>query len=226
MYHPEETDTVLADRVVAATDAAHTGAAFLDLIDDQPTGVSLTALGAEVVRFGIDRYGSVDAALDAFAEWHRTRSRFYDEAPEWGLLTRRIVWAYPATKLLVESLQAMHAEGITAPSLVDLVAWLHEGYPTFTVELFLRGTDDVRSRVLNKDGELRMSELTDGRCYHSPTVFQLKTMLYHAGLLTERGAEPSPRSNVRQVAASASTRLAFRTSVTVSPVIALNARVE
>ena len=27
--------------------------------------------------------------------------------------------------------------------------------------------------------------------YHSPTVFQLKAMLYHAGILTERGSEPS-----------------------------------
>jgi hypothetical protein len=35
--------------------------------------------------------------------------------------------------------------------------------------------------------------------YHSPTVFQLKAILYHAGILTERGAEPSnldPESDV------------------------------
>jgi len=35
-----------------------------------------------------------------------------------------------------------------------------------------------------------VSELADGNVYHSPTVFQLKAMLYHAGVLTERGAEP------------------------------------
>jgi len=33
--------------------------------------------------------------------------------------------------------------------------------------------------------------LQDGASYHSPTVFQLKAMLYHAGILTERGSEPS-----------------------------------
>jgi hypothetical protein len=27
--------------------------------------------------------------------------------------------------------------------------------------------------------------------YHAPTVFQLKAMLYHVGLLTERGSEPN-----------------------------------
>jgi hypothetical protein len=26
--------------------------------------------------------------------------------------------------------------------------------------------------------------------YHAPTVFQLKAMLYHAGIPTERGREP------------------------------------
>jgi hypothetical protein len=62
---------------------------------------------------------------------------------------------------------------------------------TFTVELFLRGTDAVRSRVLTADGDLRDAELTDGNVYHSPTVFQLKTILYHAGFLDSRGSEPS-----------------------------------
>jgi hypothetical protein len=74
---------------------------------------------------------------------------------------------------------------------VDLVEWLHRHHPTFTIELFLRGTDDVRSRVLTEDGDLRSAELTDGNVYHSPTVFQLKAMLYHAGIVESRGREPS-----------------------------------
>jgi hypothetical protein len=44
--------------------------------------------------------------------------------------------------------------------------------------------------VLSDDGELRVAELADGDVFHSPTVFQLKTILYHAGLLTDRGREP------------------------------------
>ncbi len=44
--------------------------------------------------------------------------------------------------------------------------------------------------MLTDDGELRRDELRDGDVYHSPTVFQLKAMLYHAGILTERGSEP------------------------------------
>jgi hypothetical protein len=93
--------------------------------------------------------------------------------------------------LLVEELQQMHHDDIPEPTLVDLVEWLHVHHPTFTVELFLRGDDDVRERALTSDGRLRPSVLTTGAVYHSPTVFQLKAMLYHAGILTERGSEPS-----------------------------------
>lgn len=130
-------------------------------------------------------------AIDRIKASKRSRQRFSEEAPEWGLLTRRIVFAYPATQLLVEELQGMHDEDIREPSLVDLVEYLHVLHPSFTVELFLRGTDDVRSRVLTPDGDLLVEEFDDGDVYHAPTVFQLKAMLYHAGILTERGAEPT-----------------------------------
>ena len=190
LSHPGETEAVLADRVVAATDDARRGAAFLDLVAETPTGPELTSLGREVVRFALERYGSVDAALDAFGDWKGSRERFTDLAPAWGHLTRRVVWAYPATRLLVAELQTMHEDGIRAPSLVDLVEWLHVQHPTFTVELFVRGTDDARSRVLDVEGRLDATALRDGSVYHSPTVFQMKAMCYHAGILTERGAEP------------------------------------
>ncbi|WP_331236497.1 hypothetical protein [Natronorarus salvus] len=191
LAHREDTAEVLADRVVRATDGARRGAAFLGLIEERFDRTTLTPLGEEVVRFALSRYDSIDEALGAFEDWKRSRARFCDLAPEWGLLTRRVVWEYPATPLLVGELQAMHGDGIPAPSLVTVVRWLHEQSPTFAVELFLRGSDDVRRRVLDRDGSLRTGELAEGSVYHSPTVFQLKAVFYHAGILTERGAEPS-----------------------------------
>jgi hypothetical protein len=198
--HPEPTDTIAAERVVGAVDGARSGATFLNLLDERPDGaVRLTPLGREVVRFGQREYGSVDAALDTFADWKRSRKRFCDVAPRWAQLARRVVFDYPATELLVEEIQRMHEDGHDAPTLPELVERLHRLHPSFTVELFVRGGDDVRSRVLDPDGELRSDTLSDASIYHSPTVFQLKAMLFHAGFLTERGAEPSnldPRSDV------------------------------
>ncbi|SEW15143.1 hypothetical protein [Natrinema salifodinae] len=176
-------------KVVGAVTDARRGAAFLGLIEDDVT-VELTALGEEVVRFAKSRYGSAEAALAEFENWYRSRKRFVDLAPEWGQLARRVVFDYRATELLVRELQHMYADGIAEPSLVDLVTYLHELHPSFTVELFVRGDDGVRSRVLTEDGDLRRSELEDGSVYHSPTVFQLKAMLYHTGILTDRGTEP------------------------------------
>ncbi|WP_408956895.1 hypothetical protein [Natrinema sp. 74] len=190
-YADGETAALLSEyKVVSAVDDARQGAAFLGLIEDGPRGVDLTGLGREVVRFARSRYGSVTGALEEFESWYRSPKRFVDLAPAWGQLARRVICAYPATELLVTELQAMHDDDIAEPSLVDLVVYLHELHPSFTVELFVRGDDGIRSRVLTDDGDLRHSALEDGSVYHSPTVFQLKAMLYHTGLLTDRGSEP------------------------------------
>lgn len=197
--HQEDTERLLEERVVRAVEDAKRGASFLDLITEQPHGVELTPLGREVVRFAHREYGSVDGALDVFDEWKRSRERFCTLAPKWGMLTRRVLWAYPATQLLVEELQHLHEDGISEPSLVDFVTYLRELHPTFTIELFVRSTDHARRHVLDTDGELRPAALTDGEVYHSPTVFQLKAMLFHAGVLTERGTEPSNLDPERDV---------------------------
>jgi len=202
IYHYDDTTTVLSEFVVRAVDDARRGAAFLGLIDECPNHVALTPLGKEVIRFARQKYRTVDAALREFENWQGSRKRFCDVAPDWGLVTRRVVWTYPATQLFVEELQTMHEDGIREPSLVDLVEWLHVQHPTFTIELFLRGSDEVRSRVLDEEGQIQPAELTDGTIFHSPTVFQLKAMLYHSGILTERGAEPhrlDPTTDVWQL---------------------------
>ena len=191
VYHSEPTEQLLEERVVRAVQAAQRGAVFLGLVADRPNGIRLTPLGQEVVRFALREYGSVDAALDAFDDWKRSRQRFCDLAPCWGLLTRRVVFEYPATRSLVQAIQSLHADGTDEPTLPQLVDHLHARQPSFAVELFVRGDEETRRRVLTADGELRVDELRDGGVFHSPTVFQLKAMLYHAGILTDRGAEPS-----------------------------------
>ena len=186
-----DTRNLVAEHVVGAVDDAVRGAEFLGLVTDSSDRIELTSLGEEVARFASRHYPSVDDALRAFEGWKRSRTRFIDEEPLWGELTRRVVFAYPATELLVTELQQRRDDLNDPPTLVDLVEWLHAHHPTFAVELFIRGDENVRERVLTGDGELRRSELEAGSVYHSPTVFQLKAMLYHAGILTERGAEPS-----------------------------------
>ncbi|WP_332900069.1 hypothetical protein [Haladaptatus sp. CMSO5] len=186
-----EVEQTLSRYVVRETNSARRGALFLGLVDDDLGRETLTPLGHEVVRFAQETCGSVEAALERFEHWKGTQSRFYTDAPRWGQLARRVVFAYPATQLLVTELQQLHEWNTPEPTLIDLVTTLYEQHPTFTVELFIRGTASARSAVLNEDGELVREALTDGNVYHSPTVFQLKAMLYHVGLLAERGKEPN-----------------------------------
>ena len=188
--HSEPTRDVLAERVVRAVNDAIRGAVFLGLVENDRDQPRLTELGREVVRFAQGREG-VDAALDQFDGWKRSRARFVDLAPAWGQLTRRIVFEYPATRLVVTELQTLYEDGHPTPSLVEFVEYLHAVHPTFTVELFLRGDEQVRERALTAEGRLRTDVLRDGNAYHAPTVFQLKAIYYHAGILTSRGAEPS-----------------------------------
>ena len=190
-YHTDETAALIDTHVVSAVDGAIQGAVFLGLVVEAGSEFHLTTLGQEVVRFALREYGSVETALQQFETWKRSRKRFTEIAPRWGQLTRRIVFDYPATELLVTELQQMHDDGLASPTLSTLVQWLHTQHPTFTIELFVRGDEGIRERVLTEDGELREGELSDGNIYHSPTVFQLKAMLYHAGILTQRGSEPS-----------------------------------
>ncbi|ELZ12014.1 hypothetical protein C479_06197 [Halovivax asiaticus JCM 14624] len=190
-YADGDTATLQAKHVVGEVDGSRQGAEFLGLVHERDGHIELTTLGQEVVRFAKSNYETVEAALREFENWQRSRKRFIDDEPLWGQLARRIVFEYKATTLLVSILQELHEIGNSCPSLVELVTYLHGTHSTFAVELFIKGDEDVRSRVLDEDGELQTSELADGNVYHSPTVFQLKAMLYHAGIVTERGKEPN-----------------------------------
>ena len=189
-YHPESTDEVLSRHVVDAVDSARRGAEFLGLVSSTPHGTELTNLGRELVRLAIDLEGSLEEALRRFEGWQRSRQRLVDVAGEWGTLARWVVYEYPATELLVEELQRLHQAGHEEPTLRELVLAIHEEHPAFAVELFIRGTDSARQVVFREDDSLDPDALSRGDVYAAPTTFQLKAMLYHAGILSERGAEP------------------------------------
>lgn len=188
--HSESTRALIEEYVVKAPKAARDGAAFLGLVDKTPNEDQLTALGKEVVRFALSKYENVRIALQEFETWKRSRKRFIDIAPAWGQLTRWIVFSYPATTLLVEELQRLHEGGHGSSTLRQLVIHLYQQHPSFTIELFIRDDENARERVFATEDSLDRAVLTDGSVYQSSTTFQLKAILFHAGILTERGAEP------------------------------------
>lgn len=191
VYHPEPTEETVKEYVVGAVPDARKGAGFLGLVDSTGASKRLTPLGKEVVRFAVSEHGEVESALEEFDGWRGSRKRFTKVAPKWGLVARRVIFEYPATELIVEELQSLHEQGVHEPTLREFVLHLFDSHPSFAVELFVSSRDEKRERVFASDDELDPDVLENGEVYQPSTTFQLKAMMYHTGILTETGAEPS-----------------------------------
>ena len=51
--------------------------------------------------------------------------------------------------------------------------------------------DEKRERVFTVNDELDPDVLENGEVYQPSTTFQLKAMMFHVGILTDKGREPS-----------------------------------
>lgn len=191
VHSSANTEEAVEEYVVGAVSDAKKGAEFLGLIDTTGSSETLTSLGKEVIRFAVSKHGSVDIALENFADWKRSRKRFTEVAPQWGLVSRRVVFEYPATELIVEELQRIHDRGNIEPSLKEFVLNLYDNHPSFAVELFISNKEEKRGRVFQDDDTLDAKALESGSVYQPSTTFQLKAMMYHTGILTDTGKEPS-----------------------------------
>ena len=182
-----ETDALYADNVIKAISGGRRGAILLHLVDEQPTGDSLTHLGAEVVRFAQERHGSVMAALATFNEWKRRQTRFTELAPRWAQLARSIVIQYEPTRLIVESLERLHQDGTQDATLADVAREATRINQPLAVEVFF--TQHRRGDVLTAEGAIDQSVLSDPTVYKSGIHFQFKYQLYHLGILTTGGTD-------------------------------------
>ena len=191
VHHPEPTEEAVEEYVVGAVPDARKGAEFLGLVDSTGGNETLTLVGKEVVRFAVSEHGDVESALREFKEWHGKRKRFTKLSPKWGLVARRVIFEYPATELIVEELQSLHEQGVSKPTLREFVLNLFESHPSFAVELFMSTKDEKRERVFTVNDELDPDVLENGEVYQPSTTFQLKAMMFHVGILTDKGREPS-----------------------------------
>ena len=182
-----DTETVYADNVINAISGGRRGAILLGLVDDQPTGDSLTHLGAEVVRFARQQYGSITAALAEFDTWTGRSTRFTELAPQWAQLARSVAIQYEPTRLIITALERLHENGVREASLADVALEATRINQPLAVEVFF--TQDRRDEVLTADGDITESVLTDSTVYKSGIHFQFKYQLYHLGILTTGGTD-------------------------------------
>jgi hypothetical protein len=112
-----------------------------------------------------------------------------DRHEGWGEFTRSILFQYPATGFVVETIEEATpatndpADASVGPTLPELVQALYEKRPAYTVELFIRQESGARERILDQDETLSTAALASTDVYQSTTVYQYKMMLRHAGVL-------------------------------------------
>ncbi|MFC7009380.1 hypothetical protein [Halalkalicoccus salilacus] len=182
-----DTHDIYSEYVINSVSGGRRGAILLGLVDNDPTGEVLTHLGAEVVRFAYDHYGTIGGALEEFASWKGRSTPFTELAPRWAQLARSVAIQYDPTQLIVEALERLHQRGIQPATIDDVLTEACRINQPLAVEVFV--TQDRRDDVLAADGDINGSMLTDPTVYKSGIHFQFKFQLYHIGLLTAGGTD-------------------------------------
>ncbi|MFD1684823.1 hypothetical protein [Halobellus litoreus] len=182
----DDPDAVYEEHVIRLAGDGRRGAILLGLVEG--SGVDrLTHLGREVVRFARTECGSVESALARFDSWTGRSTRFTELAPRWAQLARSVTMGYEPTRLVVEALERLHADGVRPATLPEVAATACEINRPLAVEVFF--TEGGRDAVLRRDGTLREAALDDPSVYKSGIHFQYKAQLYHVGLVTDRGTD-------------------------------------
>ena len=181
------TACTLLDELINAISGGRRGAILLGLVDDQPTGDSLTHLGAEIVRFARQQHGTVMAALTEFDTWTGRSTRFTELAPQWAQLARSVAIQYEPTQLIITALERLQQNGTRDATLADAALEATRINQPLAVEVFF--TQNRRNDVLTADGDIDQSALGDPTTYKSGIHFQFKYQLYHLGILTTGGTD-------------------------------------
>lgn len=182
-----ETNEAYRDHVIREISGGRRGAILLGLIEERADGEYLTQLGAEVVRFALTHYDSIDSTLNTFEQWAGRRTRFTEYAPRWAQLARSVAIQYEPTALIVDALESLHRDGVDKPGLPTLARRVCHLNQPLGVEVFF--TRDARDAVLTPEGEIDESCLDDPAVYKSGLYFQFKAQLYHVGLLKSVGTD-------------------------------------
>jgi len=181
-------DPVFKEYVIQSVDDARLDATALGLVGDQFDRSQLTTLGREAVRTIAYHYDGVVPALEAIQEQRGSSARFIDELPVMGTVVRQVLLTYPPTQVLVNTLAELAKSGYHEPSLARLSKTIAEERPSLALDLFVSPND--RDYVLDDSeghGKIDLEKLEEGEVYSTHTTFQYKAMLYHVGILTQRG---------------------------------------
>ena len=157
------------------------GAIELGLITPELT---LTPLGSDVAGFAEHQYGSQIEALEQFREWKGTHTRFVNlDDGVWRGVAAQVMHEYTPAQQVTTVLAELEGS-VTLP---EFIAAAGRAEPP-VARLFLN--EDVIPTLPPLDALDASDERLDKRtAYRSTAVCQLKSVLYHCGILTELGTD-------------------------------------
>jgi len=183
LYHEKETEVLIKKYIVNIPRYCSYGAEFLGLINREPKE-ELTQLGEEVVRFALRNFDSIEEALRSLEKLKGSRKRFVKASPDWVEIIRYTMMNYPFTKILVREINKLQ-KNCQNPTIIDLVKSLYKEHSSLSIELFIK--EKKREEIFDEKDNLKFEKLKDPKIYQTHTTFQFKTMLYHAGIIENRG---------------------------------------
>jgi len=185
-----DTGLIITEDLVSMGGRARAGAQALGLIDQTNT---LTDLGETIIAM-VESESSVEQELDLFRSLRGSSERFVDAAePHWEQIVKHALREHTVS--------------------VDVVDVLEKTGPVTLAELAgfsIRHDHDLKNTLL-RDPEQYSAEAFDEEmaatlkfpdAYAGQAVYQFKNLLYHCGVLTERGADTSallPQQDIWQL---------------------------
>lgn len=183
----EETAGVFREYVIDSVDDGRNDAQFIGLVTYEDGNPALTTLGREAVRSIVFHHGDVDTALERIDAQYGSSKRFTDSCPTMAVVTRHALLSQPLTQTLVTTIDSLMRAGNERPTLAAVAKAVGRDHPNIALRIF--PSKETRDRVRSGSGGVNLNAFDDGRVYSTHTTFQYKAVLYHVGLLTERGTD-------------------------------------
>jgi hypothetical protein len=172
---------LLSEHLIDSIGDIKLGAQGFHLVDRLGT---LTPLGKDLCATGRDQYGNEQQALEALGELtiSEARSRFVDVQPIWQSIFDDVIRSYEALHAFLSHIATVGP--ITTKKLTQTLVPASNNL----AEHFLLDRDTA-SKILPTSPTNLERVLNDASIYRTATISHLKSILYHTGHLTERGAD-------------------------------------
>ena len=189
-----DTGGLVIQHLVGMAGEAKRGAAALGLLTQDG---DTTERGSQIVAAAKEIHGSPTSALESFADLRGRSGRFINAVPvEWVQTVQSTFLTHPTIRALVQVVP----DSVEGYSLPDFTAELAANNPEVAREAVLAPARiDIEDPAAALEDALADDQslteacpwLTQTESYRSGTTYQLKSLLCHAGILTEPGVDTS-----------------------------------